>query len=64
MSSQSDFSNVHRSFFLGIFDYIVKPVKIDNLVEVLTRVKNNLVEINFQKKFKIFRRLIYYKKEF
>ena len=50
MSSQSDFSNVHRSFCLGIFDYIVKPVKIDNLVEVLTRVKNNSVEINFQKK--------------
>lgn len=63
MSSQSDFSNVHRSFCLGIFDYIVKPVKIDNLVEVLTRVKNNLVEINFQKKFKIFRRLILLQKK-
>lgn len=50
MSQKSDFSSVHRSFCLGIFDYIVKPVKIDNLVEVLTRVKNNLLERNLQKK--------------
>ena len=50
MSQHSDFSNVHRSFCLGIFDYIVKPVKIDNLVEVLTRVKNNLIERSLQKK--------------
>lgn len=42
---------LHRSIKIGIFDYLIKPLKIDNLVETFTRCAHMLTEALHRKIF-------------
>jgi len=42
---------LHHSIKIGVFDYLIKPLKIDNLVETLTRCSQTLIEAFHRKIF-------------
>jgi CheY-like chemotaxis protein len=42
---------LHQSIKIGVFDYLIKPLKIDNLIETFTRCSEVLIEVYHRKIF-------------
>lgn len=59
ISGYQEFEYARKAIKEGVIDYLLKPVSIDSLVELLNKLKDMIEEENYNNQINIFKRIIY-----